>query len=61
METLNNGSALLTITLPVHREYYQSFVATDGLDGYGLQLEKFGNFFKFVLGILEKLLKADYS
>ena len=55
------GSVLLTITLLVDRNYYKICLAANGLDGNGLQLEKFANFFKFFLCIVQKSLKPDYS
>ena len=38
----NNGRVLLTITLLVHRNNFSLFLAGDGQDGSGLQLDKIG-------------------
>ena len=35
-----NGLVLLPKTILLHWNYFLSFVATDGMDGSGLQLEK---------------------
>ena len=42
----NNGSVLLTTTLPLRRNCFHSSLAGDGQDGSGLQLEKIGHFFQ---------------
>ena len=48
----NNGRVLLTITLLVHTNNFSLFLAGDGQDGSGLQLDKIGQYLVFEFGEL---------
>ena len=51
-----NGSVLLKKNPLAHRNWYHLYLATDGLDRSGLQLEKNGQFFQVLPVYFEKLI-----